>query len=40
MVLTEAHGKEEITYMTFDESWRQLMTGARNGTVKVSEIFI
>lgn len=35
MVFTNAHGDEEITCMAFDGNWRRLITGARNGTVKV-----
>ena len=35
MVLTEAHGREEITAMVIDDTLRRLITGARNGTVKV-----
>ena len=35
IVFSNAHGEEEITVMGFDESWRRLMTGARNGTIKV-----
>ncbi|KAJ8363673.1 hypothetical protein SKAU_G00125040 [Synaphobranchus kaupii] len=33
--LTNAHGQEEITCMAFDTSQHQLITGARNGTIKV-----
>ncbi|XP_029102819.1 WD repeat-containing protein on Y chromosome [Scleropages formosus] len=33
--LSNVHGKEEITCMTFDLSYRRLITGARNGTIKV-----
>ncbi|MFT7804220.1 WD repeat-containing protein on Y chromosome-like [Arapaima gigas] len=32
--LSNAHGQEEITCMTFDLSRRRLITGARNGTMK------
>lgn len=35
LVFTNAHGDEEITSMAFDGNWRRLITGARNGTVKV-----
>ena len=35
MLFTNAHGQEEITAMTLDNTARRLMTGARNGTVKV-----
>jgi len=35
LVFTNAHGDEEITCMAFDGNWRRLITGARNGTVKV-----
>ena len=35
IVFSNAHGNEEITSMVFDESWRRLITGARNGTIKV-----
>ncbi|XP_052069658.1 WD repeat-containing protein on Y chromosome-like isoform X4 [Mytilus californianus] len=35
IVFSNAHGNEEITCMVFDESWRRLITGARNGTIKV-----
>ncbi|XP_036384187.1 WD repeat-containing protein on Y chromosome [Megalops cyprinoides] len=33
--LSDAHGQEEITCMAFDTSQRCLITGARNGTIKV-----
>ncbi|KAG7491778.1 hypothetical protein MATL_G00007240 [Megalops atlanticus] len=33
--LSNAHGQEEITCMAFDTSQRRLITGARNGTIKV-----
>ena len=36
MLFTNAHDNEEITCMTFDKSWRRLMTGARNGVTKVT----
>jgi WD40 repeat protein len=36
IVFSNAHGSEEITCMIFDESCRRLITGARNGTIKVS----
>jgi hypothetical protein len=35
MLFTNAHGNEEITCLAFDQTWRKLITGARNGTVKV-----
>ncbi|KAL5017844.1 hypothetical protein ScPMuIL_003566 [Solemya velum] len=35
MTFSNAHGGEEITCMTFDYTWRWLITGARNGTIKV-----
>lgn len=35
IVFSNAHGDEEITAMTFDESCRRLISGARNGTIKV-----
>ncbi|KAH9494635.1 hypothetical protein Btru_019804 [Bulinus truncatus] len=35
LVLSNAHGDEEITCLTFDSSDRRLMSGARNGTIKV-----
>lgn len=35
IVFSNAHGDEEITCMAFDESYRRLLTGARNGTIKV-----
>lgn len=35
IVFSNAHGSEEITSMKFDASWRRLLTGARNGTIKV-----
>ncbi|XP_045580316.1 WD repeat-containing protein on Y chromosome [Salmo salar] len=33
--ITSAHGEEEITCMALDSSHRRLITGARNGTIKV-----
>ena len=30
-----AHGREEVTCMTFDSGWRRLLTGACDGSVKV-----
>lgn len=38
LVFTNAHGDEEVTCMAFDGNWRRLITGARDGTIKVSEI--
>ena len=35
IVFSNAHGDEEITCMVFDETWRRLISGARNGTIKV-----
>lgn len=35
MMFKHAHGSEEITCMTLDDSKRRLITGARNGTIKV-----
>lgn len=35
MMYTGAHGNEEITCLTMDETGRRLITGARNGTIKV-----
>lgn len=32
---SNAHGDSEITAMTFDQSKRRLITGARDGTVKI-----
>ena len=40
IVFSNAHGSEEITSMKFDASWRRLLTGARNGTIKVMAYFI
>lgn len=36
MLYTGAHGREEITALTLDDTGRRLITGARNGTIKVS----
>ena len=36
MLFANAHGQEEITCMSFDNGWRRLLTGARNGTIKVA----
>jgi WD40 repeat protein len=36
IVFSNAHGDEEITCMVFDEVERRLITGARNGTIKVA----
>lgn len=33
--ISNAHGEEELTCMTLDSSHRRLITGARNGTIKV-----
>ena len=33
--IQDAHGSEEITCMAYSTTGRKLMTGARNGTVKV-----
>ena len=35
LMFSHAHGEEEITCMAFDSGWRRLITGARNGTIKV-----
>ena len=35
IVFSNAHGDEEITCLVFDETWRRLISGARNGTIKV-----
>ncbi|XP_013420475.1 WD repeat-containing protein on Y chromosome isoform X3 [Lingula anatina] len=35
LMLSNAHGEEEITSMVFDGQMRRLITGARNGTIKV-----
>ncbi|KAM4663576.1 cilia- and flagella-associated protein 337-like [Discoglossus pictus] len=35
LLLNNAHGQEEITCMAFDKSQRKLITGARNGTIKI-----
>ncbi|KAK3758931.1 hypothetical protein RRG08_016011 [Elysia crispata] len=35
IVFSNAHGEEEITCMAFDSTNRRLISGARNGTVKV-----
>lgn len=34
--ILNAHGEDELTCMTLDSSHRRLITGARNGTIKVS----
>ncbi|XP_055876696.1 WD repeat-containing protein 49-like isoform X3 [Biomphalaria glabrata] len=34
LVLANAHGDEEITFLAFDSTDRRLLSGARNGTVK------
>lgn len=39
IVFSNAHGDEEITCMAFDDSYRRLLTGARNGTIKVLRVF-
>jgi WD40 repeat protein len=36
IVFSNAHGDEEITCMVFDDVERRLITGARNGTIKVA----
>ncbi|KAG2460939.1 WDR49 protein, partial [Polypterus senegalus] len=36
--LNNVHGKEEITCVSFDVSQRRLITGARNGTIKIWNI--
>uniref|UniRef100_A0A8C5R5F8 EF-hand domain-containing protein n=1 Tax=Leptobrachium leishanense TaxID=445787 RepID=A0A8C5R5F8_9ANUR len=38
LLLDNVHGCEEITCMAFDRSQRKLITGARNGTLKVWNI--
>lgn len=35
LVFANTHGNEEITCMAFDGNWRRLITGARDGSVKV-----
>ncbi|XP_076809582.1 cilia- and flagella-associated protein 337-like isoform X1 [Clavelina lepadiformis] len=35
LTFSNAHGQEEITHLSFDESCRRLFTGARDGTIKV-----
>ena len=35
IVFSNAHGDEEITCMAFDSTNRRLISGARNGSVKV-----
>ncbi|XP_071402332.1 cilia- and flagella-associated protein 337 [Centroberyx affinis] len=35
LTVSNAHGEEELTCMALDSSHRRLITGARNGTVKV-----
>lgn len=40
IVFSNAHGSEEITSMKFDASWRRLLTGARNGTIKVTTYLV
>ncbi len=35
LVFAHAHGTEEITAMAFDDSRRRLITGARDGSIKV-----
>ncbi|XP_071987728.1 cilia- and flagella-associated protein 337-like [Engystomops pustulosus] len=37
LLLRNAHGDEEITCMTLDPSHRKLLTGARDGTIKVTQ---
>jgi len=34
--ILNAHGEDEVTCMTLDSSHRRLITGARNGTIKVN----
>lgn len=36
--IMNAHGEEELTCMTLDSSQRLLITGARNGTIKVKYV--
>lgn len=36
LMVSNAHGDEEITCMALDCSHRRLITGARNGTIKVT----
>ena len=36
VVFSNAHGDEEITCMMFDSTHRRLLSGARNGTIKVN----
>ncbi|XP_069604801.1 cilia- and flagella-associated protein 337-like [Ranitomeya imitator] len=38
LLLQNVHGEEEITCMTLDTSQRKLVTGARNGTIKIWNI--
>ncbi|XP_068118293.1 cilia- and flagella-associated protein 337-like [Hyperolius riggenbachi] len=38
LLLNNVHGKEEVTCLAFDTSQRKLMTGARNGSIKVWNI--
>lgn len=35
LVFENAHGEEEITCIAFDGNWRRLITGARDGTLKI-----
>ena len=35
LVFANAHDTEEITAMAFDDSRRRLITGARDGSIKV-----
>ncbi|XP_043942680.1 WD repeat-containing protein on Y chromosome-like [Protopterus annectens] len=36
LLLNNVHGNEEITCMAFDSPQRRLITGARNGTIKIN----
>lgn len=38
LAINEAHGNEEITCMALDRAGRRLVSGARNGSVKVTYI--
>lgn len=38
MMLTECHGHEEITSISFDTKFQRLISGARDGTIKVKHI--
>ena len=37
LMFTKCHGNEEITSLSFDGTYKKLVTGARDGTVKVRD---